>query len=68
MKIGSVPHETARKHERTVELEERCENQPINNRMQESTRDLTSTNKEKKPKQRTTTSWLKIKKGTQTNK
>jgi len=36
--------------------------------MQESTRDLTSTNKEKKPQQRTTTSWLKIKEGTQTNK
>jgi hypothetical protein len=36
--------------------------------MQESTANLTSTNKEKNPKQRTTTSWLKIKEGTQTNK
>jgi hypothetical protein len=36
--------------------------------MQESTADLTSTNKVKKPKQHTTTSWLKIKEGTQTNK
>jgi hypothetical protein len=36
--------------------------------MQESTANLTSTNKEKNPKQRTTTSCLKIKEGTQTNK
>jgi hypothetical protein len=48
----------------TVKLEERRENQPIDKRMQESTANLTSTNKRKNPKQRTTTSWLKIKEGT----